>query len=101
MGCWMGDGEETACLDISDISITGAFVATQHPLPEGKTIRLELYTSHSARPVGIKAEVVWSRTEDDGDEEAGMGIRFLELDEEKRRLLLELAELERARSQSP
>lgn len=86
-GCWLVEGEEVSCYNLSDISESGAFVATQDPLPVGKVVQLQCYTPHSAHAVQLQAEVVWSRSEPD---ECGMGIRFLNMDEAKKRALAEL-----------
>ncbi|MBI1921291.1 MAG: PilZ domain-containing protein [Geobacter sp.] len=89
-GCWVVGEEGADCYRIMDISDSGAFVATQHPLVVGTVIELQLFTPRSAEPVTVTSEVIWSSLD---PASAGMGVRFLELDGEKLLAVRELARL--------
>lgn len=89
-GCWVVGEEGATCFRIMDISDSGAFVATLHPLAVGRVTELQLFTPRSAAPVTVRAEVVWNSLDPDS---AGMGVRFLDLDDEKLLAVRELARL--------
>lgn len=66
----------------SNISPGGMFLKTRTPLPEGKIIDFECSLGDGYELIKGRAEVVWTRLEDDGTTRpAGMGVRFLELSE--------------------
>lgn len=87
VGCWIvQDDGESCCCSTFDISDTGIAIATNTPLPVGQVLCLQLYTPHSASPLSLSAEVIWSRTEQDG----AMGLRFLDLTAEESEKLKEM-----------
>jgi len=84
VGCWivLQDGESSCC-NTFDISDSGISISTSKPLPVGLTVCLQFYTPHSASPICISAEVIWSST----DQNAVMGLKFLDITcEEMKRL---------------
>jgi len=70
-----------------DLSTGGAFLCTPHPLAPGTLVRLEL--DLEARPLRGLGRVVWKRdTKGPGDDTpAGMGIKFIKMDEATRRVI--------------
>ncbi len=69
----------------ANISATGMFVRCQDLQPVGRTLSFELRLSPRKRRIRGRGEVVWSRRFNLGtDLPAGMGIRFLHIDEESR-----------------
>jgi len=82
-GCWLVEMDGASCLYTFDISEGGVSVVTEDPLPVGQVVRLQFFTSRSARAVTLEARVVWSRLEPEG----AMGLKFINLDGEKRGVL--------------
>jgi hypothetical protein len=87
INCWLRGVDGASCVTTLDLSETGVSVASSDPLPEGRVISLQVYTPFAADSIVLKAEVVWSRT----DPEGGMGLRFLEMNEKIRIILMETA----------
>jgi c-di-GMP-binding flagellar brake protein YcgR len=83
ISCWLEGADDISCVTTYDFSETGVSVLSSDPLPEGRVVSIRVYTPFAAEPVALKAEVVWSRTEPEG----GMGLRFLDLDENTRSIL--------------
>jgi Tfp pilus assembly protein PilZ len=75
---------------IKDISLGGAFVVCAHPLPLSKRFLITMDLPGRG-PLELKAEVVWSNTHVPADRviNRGMGIRFVDNSEEKRKMLSE------------
>ncbi len=72
----------------SNISITGMFIQCREPRSPGEILDFELNLIDGLQLIRGTGEVVWSRLTDEGPElTAGMGIRFLRLDAESRRLI--------------
>ena len=94
VGCWLVEMDGASCLYTFDISEHGVSVITEDPYPVGEVVRLQFFTPRSARAVTLEAQVVWSRLEPGG----GMGLRFINLDGEKRGVLRSfMAELKKRR----
>ena len=94
VGCWLVEMDGASCLYTFDISENGVSVITEDPLPVGQVVRLQFFTFRSARAVTLEAQVVWSRLEPEG----GMGLKFINLDGEKRGVLRSFtAELKKRR----
>ena len=77
---------------ITDISATGIFIRTTAPEAPGTHVNLRFSSEH-ADPIEIEGEVIWVNpyrpgTPDNLD--PGMGIRFVNLDNELRDRLLDL-----------
>lgn len=94
VGCWLVEMDGSFCLYTFDISENGVSVITEDPLPVGQVVRLQFFTSRSARAVTLEAQVVWNRLEPEG----GMGLKFINLDGERRGVLRSFtAELKKRR----
>ena len=71
-----------------NISTTGMFVRSREPRPAGTLLGFQLSLSDGQPLIRGHGEVVWVRRADEGpDRPAGMGIRFVDLDAESRRLI--------------
>ena len=81
--CWLEGADGVSCVTTFDFSENGVSVLSSDPLPEGRVVSLRIFTPFAAEAVALQAEVVWSRTEPEG----GMGLRFLNLDENIRGIL--------------
>jgi len=69
-----------------NLSRTGLFVQTCLPLDPGEHVRLRLSLPEAEAPFALDGVVKWvSKRDDDVDHPAGMGIEFLEVDEELER----------------
>ena len=72
----------------ANISATGIFVRTREPLEPGTDLTLEFKVADDWKLIRGRGRVVWIRTQDEGEgAPAGMGIRFLEMDPQSRRLI--------------
>jgi uncharacterized protein (TIGR02266 family) len=72
----------------ANISATGIFVRTHEPLEPGTDLTLEFKVADDWKLIRGRGRVIWVRNEDEGpDAPAGMGIRFLEIDPQSRRLI--------------
>jgi len=90
VGCWLLQGDDVSCFHSFDISSTGISLATDEPLPEGKVVKLQFYTPHSAKAITVDAEVIWSRHD---PQVSGMGLKFLGEESRATTLLAQLAVL--------
>jgi hypothetical protein len=86
-GCWLVQNDETSCFDTFDLSESGVAILTTSPLQVGRIVSLQFFTPLAASPLTISAEVVWSLLEP----EAGMGLRFLDMDEKTAGIIREFA----------
>lgn len=67
----------------ANISMTGMFIQTESPKPPGAVFIFEIWLGEEYRLVHGLGEVVWIREHHESeDRPAGMGIRFLKIDEE-------------------
>jgi uncharacterized protein (TIGR02266 family) len=72
----------------ANISATGMFVRTREPLEPGTDLTLEFKVADDWKLIRGRARVIWVRSKDEGPEApAGMGVRFLEMDPQSRRLI--------------
>jgi uncharacterized protein (TIGR02266 family) len=77
---------------ITDISATGIFVRTTTPEAPGTHLNLR-FTPDDSGPIEVEGEVIWINPYRPGAPDnlhPGMGIRFVDLDDEVRDRLLEL-----------
>src|SRR5262245_59053670 len=77
---------------ITDISATGIFVRTTSPEQPGTHLNLR-FTPDDSGPIEVEGEVIWINPYRPGTPDnlhPGMGIRFVELDDDVRDRLLEL-----------
>jgi type IV pilus assembly protein PilZ len=78
---------------ITDISETGIFVRTTAPEQPGTHLNLRFRPDDAGPPVEIEGEVIWVNPYRPGAPDnlhPGMGIRFVELDDDLRDRLLEM-----------
>ena len=62
-----------------DIGVGGAFIATESPCPIGSGLDVDIEVPGQTRPISLRAEVRWV-AEGGGEREAGMGVKFANLD---------------------
>ena len=96
ISCWLEGADGVSCVTTFDFSENGVSVLSSDPLPEGRVVSLRIYTPFAAEAVALEAEVVWSRTEP----ESGMGLRFLNMDENIRSILKGTVRLLRLRNKA-
>ena len=69
-----------------DISRGGLFISTVNPKPEGEEFTISFESPADKKKIKCRCKVMWSRQFDpETRQEAGMGIKFLDLDLEERR----------------
>ena len=72
----------------SNISTTGMFIHTADPKPPGTHVTFEFSVADDWKLIRGQAQVVWVRHHAQGPEQPpGMGVRFVELDGQSRRLI--------------
>ena len=77
---------------ITDISATGIFIRTTSPEPRGTSLNLRFHPD-AGGPLAIEGEVIWVNPYRPGAPDnlhPGMGVRFVELDDDTRDRLLAL-----------
>jgi type IV pilus assembly protein PilZ len=77
---------------ITDISAMGIFIQTNRPEPPGTRLNL-CFRSHTGRLLEVAGEVIWVNPERPHDAEGrnpGMGVRFVDLDDDVRDELLRM-----------
>jgi uncharacterized protein (TIGR02266 family) len=79
--------------EIKNISLGGAFICCQKPLPVRQVFQLTM-TGPNHEPVPATAEVVWSNINvpDDKVINRGMGVRFIKMSERHLQLVRQLLE---------
>src|ERR1044072_76532 len=76
-----------------NLSMGGMFIRTTSPKPVGTIFDFELSLTDDFKLVQGIGEVLWVRDVDDGPERpSGMGVRFLDLSSESRRLIQRIVE---------
>ncbi len=72
----------------SNVSITGMFIQSSQPRPPGEILDFEFNLIDGLQLIRGTGEIIWVRLDDEGEQlPAGMGIRFLRLDAQSRRLI--------------
>ncbi len=63
-----------------NLSRGGTFIRTDRPLPVGTVFEFQLFVPHLPDPLAVRGEVSWTvlRDQATAEQEAGMGIRFLD-----------------------
>src|ERR1044072_4912981 len=85
-----------------NLSMGGMFIRTTSPKPVGTIFDFELSLTDDFKLVQGIGEVLWVRDVDDGPERpSGMGVRFLDLSSESRRLIQRIVEEQVADGGSP
>jgi uncharacterized protein (TIGR02266 family) len=75
----------------ANVSSGGMFIRTRRPHPVGSVFEFEFRLGSDRPLIAGKAQVAWVRRRDETAEKpAGMGVRFVELDDESRRHVAEL-----------
>lgn len=75
----------------SNLSTGGMFIRTRKPHPVGSIFEFEFRLDNDQPLIAGKAQVAWVRRRSDYiDKPAGMGVRFVELDDDSRRHIGEL-----------
>ncbi|HOX41994.1 MAG TPA: TIGR02266 family protein [Myxococcota bacterium] len=87
-----GDVDEFVERYASNISEGGLFIQSREPFPAETLVRFEVKLRTGETVLEGKGVVVWSRTPDQTPS-PGMGIRFLELGEDARRLVRRMVQL--------
>ncbi len=76
-------------LETDDLSLGGLFIATEQLLPQGERLRLVLHVTGERPAIKAVAEVVRRVERPAAGRPRGIGVRFVELDAEDRRVLLD------------
>jgi uncharacterized protein (TIGR02266 family) len=77
----------------ANLSLKGIFIQTDDPKPPGSIFIFEIWLGDERRLVHGIGEVVWVRRAAEGiNRPAGMGIRYLKLDEESRQVIHRVVE---------
>lgn len=85
-----------------NLSMGGMFIRTSDPKPVGTIFDFELSLTDDFKLVQGIGEVIWVRATDDGPERpSGMGVRFLDLSSESRRLIQRIVEEQVAHGGTP
>ncbi len=77
-----------------NVSRGGIFIKTSSPFPPGTLLKFEIRIADDEAVLAGVGRVVWKRDEpgDAEDEPAGMGVKFIKLDEKSRALISRLVE---------
>lgn len=84
-----------------DISTGGMFIRTDQPHEEGSVLFLQFALRDGNRLLEGLGRVVWVNPPGDPAREAGMGIEFLNLDNESRELIEEIVAHKREHAPAP
>lgn len=85
--------EEMVTQVTGNVSLDGMFIRTSQPQPPGTGLEFQLRLAGGPRLIRGVAEVAWSRDESTLEgQPAGMGVRFIALDPDSRRLVRWLVE---------
>lgn len=82
----------------ANVSLTGMFIRTESPKPPGSVFIFEIWLGDEHKLVHGLGEVIWTRESGDGVQRpAGMGVRYLKMDEQSRAVVQQViaAHLER------
>src|SRR6187549_1914523 len=75
-----------------DVSRGGMFIKTPSPFPPGTLLKFEVKIAEDQKLMQGVGRVVWKREPPDGSEDrpAGMGVKFIKIDEESKRIIDQL-----------
>lgn len=77
----------------ANLSLGGMFINRAAPLPVGTPIRFELRVGDAQQVIAGEAVVAWVRPADESPaEQAGMGVRFTQLDDASRTLIFRIVD---------
>ena len=68
----------------ANVSRTGVFIRTSHPLPVGEKVRLRMQLKAGDAPFALDGVVKWVSTMRNKQHAAGMGVEFVDLPDEVR-----------------
>ncbi len=82
-------GDRSHIVGVADLSITGAYLTSRAPVAAGETHELRLLILPSRVAVALKVEIirVAAAEHESPDHPRGVAVRFVDLDEEARRIL--------------
>ena len=83
----------TRSASITNLSSLGIFICTDKPSPVDTTLTLRFQPPQAQRPIEVEGVVAWANKSDDDGPDAdqnGMGIEFVNLDDETRQRLISL-----------
>lgn len=83
-------GELLRTAEVENMSEGGVFLATERPLPVGTPLRLLVPAEDDSQWISLEAEVAWTRRTRQGGTGPGMGLRFIGVEPEQRRILEQL-----------
>ena len=63
-----------------NIGAGGAFILSETPLPVGTELSLSLRIPTSGEPICLAARVCWCSRPEDASDDAGMGVKFLDVE---------------------
>lgn len=75
-----------------NLSLGGAFLVSDLLLEKGTRVYLEFTLPNRSILIIVKGEIVWTKDEVEEGASGGMGVRFLNLDSESKRILTEFIE---------
>lgn len=70
-----------------NISAGGMFIRTFYPLPEGTELNVRFTIPEIELDFSVIAKVVWSAVVKEHESESGMGINFMNMSQEKSKIL--------------
>ena len=87
----------------SNVGRGGMFVTSSAPFPAGTLLKFELRADGEAAPMAGVARVVWKRDAGDATAErpAGMGVKFIKIDDKSKTLLGTLVDKHASASDAP
>lgn len=72
----------------SNLSQNGIFIQSMEPLPSGTLVNIQFFLPESCW-IRTRGEVIWTNNDEEEDEEEmGMGVKFIGLDEKDREMIL-------------
>jgi type IV pilus assembly protein PilZ len=81
----------TDSASITNLSSLGMFIKTENPEDVGSELNLRFTPPDATDPLHVEGKVVWiNKASGPGDRDAGMGVRFVNLDLEDRQRLVSL-----------
>ncbi len=76
-------GEKSCRGYVTNLSLGGAFLATEEHIPKGQPLKLTISLPWQLGQLDVEATVIWRRPEvgNQGKQPPGMGIQFAKLDQ--------------------
>src|ERR1700722_3491628 len=76
-----------------DVSRGGIYIKTANPFPPGTLLKFEIRLASDQAVIAGVGRVVWKRdpTQSDGDRPAGMGVKFIKIDEPSKTVIDKLS----------